>query len=150
MSVSSEVTRYRVENYRRYHAFDQEKYFQPNDAQAQEHEGNIPAKSHKLCLTTFDDALFLAPLVDYIQKVLDVGTGTGLWAEAFAEEFPSAQVLGTDLSPIQTSWPVVNYKFEIDDAEQDWTFSENSFDYIHIRGLLGCVQNWAKLYAQCY
>lgn len=85
-----------------------------------------------------------------IQKVLDVGTGTGLWAEAFADRFPSAQILGTDLSPIQTTWPVANYKFEVDDAEQDWTFPENSFDYIHIRGLLGCVQNWPKLYAQCY
>lgn len=45
MSLSSEVTRYRVENYRRYHAFDEEKYFQPNDAQAQDHEGKLLAKS---------------------------------------------------------------------------------------------------------
>jgi len=85
-----------------------------------------------------------------IQKVLDVGTGTGLWAEDFANQFPSAQVLGTDISPIQSTTPVANYKFEIDDAEEDWTFPANSFDYIHIRGLSGCIRSWPKLYAQCY
>jgi ubiquinone/menaquinone biosynthesis C-methylase UbiE len=30
-------------------------------------------------------------------NVLDVGCGTGLWAIEFAEEHPSAKVLGTDL-----------------------------------------------------
>ena len=39
MSLTSDVTKYRTENYRRYHAFDEDKYFQPNDEQAQEHLG---------------------------------------------------------------------------------------------------------------
>lgn len=87
---------------------------------------------------------------DDIQEVLDVGTGTGVWPVAFADMFPAAQVLATDLSPIQTNWPAANCKFEVDDAEQEWTFAENSFDYIHIRGLSGCVKSWQKLYEQCY
>lgn len=33
--------------------------------------------------------------------MLDLGTGTGIWAIDFADEYPSANVIGTDLSPIQ-------------------------------------------------
>jgi methylase of polypeptide subunit release factors len=33
--------------------------------------------------------------------VLDIGTGTGIWAIDFADEHPEAEVIGTDLSPIQ-------------------------------------------------
>ncbi|KAI8247308.1 Secondary metabolism regulator LAE1 [Colletotrichum sp. SAR 10_77] len=38
-----------------------------------------------------------------VKRVLDVGTGTGLWAIDFADEHPDAEVLGTDLSPVQTT-----------------------------------------------
>jgi hypothetical protein len=66
-----------------------------------------------------DNKLHLAPVNDP-QNVLDVGTGTGIWAIDFgmrhrpiiselftdgrpAEEHPSAVVIGTDLSPVQPS-----------------------------------------------
>jgi methylase of polypeptide subunit release factors len=49
--------------------------------------------------------LYLAPLEeDKIQRILDIGTGTGIWAIEMAEQFPQAAVIGTDLSPIQPSW----------------------------------------------
>lgn len=35
--------------------------------------------SHHLWLLTFDDKLFLAPLEEP-ERILDLGTGTGLWA----------------------------------------------------------------------
>ena len=89
-----------MENGRRYHAFNSTKYYQPNDEIAQEHIDLC----HALCLRTFDNKSHLAPLGPNIQKALDVGTGTGIWAIDFADEFPSAQVIGTDLSPIQPSW----------------------------------------------
>jgi len=50
----------------------------------------------------FDGKLALAP-VDTIplHNVLDLATGTGRWAVEFADQYPSAVVVGTDLSPIQ-------------------------------------------------
>jgi methylase of polypeptide subunit release factors len=36
-----------------------------------------------------------------LHNVLDFATGTGIWAIEFADEYPGANVIGTDLSPIQ-------------------------------------------------
>ena len=55
---------------------------------------------HHLCKLTLDGKSHLAPLKNP-KNVLDFGTGTGIWAIEFAEEYPEARVLGTDLSPIQ-------------------------------------------------
>jgi methylase of polypeptide subunit release factors len=52
--------------------------------------------------------LHAAPLdEERTQRILDVGTGTGIWAVEMADQFPQAEVIGTDLSPIQPSWYVV-------------------------------------------
>ena len=84
------------------------------------------------------------------QKVLDLGTGTGIWAIDFAEQFPSASVIGTDLSPIQPAWVPPNIRFEIEDYNDDWTFEPNEFDFIHMRNLYGSVGDWQRLYKQVY
>ena len=91
------------------------------------------------------DRLHWAPIGTDPHKVLDLGTGTGIWAIDFADEFPSAEVIGTDLSAIQPSWVPPNCKFEIDDAEADWTWSENTFDYIHNRNFVCAIRDWPKL-----
>lgn len=36
-------------------------------------------------------------------RVLDLGTGTGIWAVDFGDLYPKAEVVGVDLSPIQVS-----------------------------------------------
>ena len=54
-----------------------------------------------MCTLILDNKLYLAPIEKNIQKVLDIGTGTGIWAIDFADEHPSATVIGTDISPIQ-------------------------------------------------
>ena len=48
--------------------------------------------------------LHLAPIDDKPGKILDVGTGTGIWAIEMGDDYPSAEVIGTDLSPTQPSW----------------------------------------------
>ncbi|KAF4460802.1 UMTA [Fusarium albosuccineum] len=97
-----------------------------------------------------DDKLFLAPIGDNPQHILDVGTGSGIWAIDMADLFPSAHVVGTDISPTQPSWVPPNVSFQIDDAQLDWTFEPESFDFIHIRALHGAINDWPKLYSQAY
>jgi len=43
-----------------------------------------------------------------------------------------------------------NVKFEIDDAEQPWTWAENFFDYIHLRTMVAGIRNWERLYQQAF
>ncbi len=83
--------------------------------------------------------------------MLDIGTGTGIWAIDFADEFPGARVIGTDLSPIQPGFVPPNVKFYVDDFEQAWEFPEvGRFDYIHWRSLSGSTGDWEKLYGQAW
>jgi len=77
-------------------------------------------------------------------------THTDVRLSDFADDFPGAEVIGTDISPIQPAWTAPNCRFEMEDAEQEWTFSPNSFDYIHMRTLGGSIQDWAKLFQQSY
>ncbi len=38
----------------------------------------------------------------------------------------------------------------IEECTQDWTFPENSFDYVHIRSLSGCIKDWTSLFEEAY
>lgn len=86
-----------------------------------------------------------------MQNVLDVGTGTGIWAIDFANAYPNARVIGTDLSPIQPSWVPPNLSFMVDDAEalQDWEFTQQ-FDYIHSRLVILSMRDWPRYLKRCY
>jgi SAM-dependent methyltransferase len=107
---------------------------------------------HALTLT-LDGDLHKAPLgADFSGKVLDIGTGTGIWAIDFADQYPGAEVIGTDLSPIQPAWVPVNCQFQIDDCTNEWTFGDASLDYVHMRWMIGCVTNagWPALAKQAW
>src|SRR5690348_4950580 len=106
--------------------------------------------SHHLFLLLQDGKLYSAPLAKDIERALDIGTGTGVWAIDFADEFTNTVVLGTDLSPIQHPLVPPNCIFEIDDCTDTWVYQENYFDYIHIRTLFGSIQDWDTLYSQAY
>lgn len=67
-----------------------------------------------------------------------------------ADLFPSAHIIGIDISPTQPSWVPPNVSFQIDDAQLDWTFEPESFDFIHVRSLLGGIDDWPKLYGQLF
>jgi len=47
---------------------------------------------HHIFAMTFDGKLQIAPLPEKLNRVLDIGTGTGIWAIDFADENPDTQV----------------------------------------------------------
>ena len=59
-------------------------------------------------------------------------------------------MIGTDISVVQPAWVPPNCVFEIDDAQLDWTFKKDHFDFIHFRFLYGAIDDWAKLYRQTF
>lgn len=145
-SVSSSIRHYREVHGRTFHNYGNTEYWGPND-ETQNEQLDI---GHHMCTLILDNKLYLAPIEKNIQKALDIGTGTGIWAIDFADEHPSATVIGTDISPIQPTWVPPNLKFEIDDAQLEWTFADNDFDYIHIRCLMGSIDNWPLLYQRAF
>ncbi|KAG6066582.1 hypothetical protein E4U16_000231 [Claviceps sp. LM84 group G4] len=147
-SIASSILEYRQIHGRTYHSDKfRANYFVPNDDQQLE---SMELCHHYLTIL-LDDRLFLAPLEeDKIHRVLDVGTGSGIWAIEFADQFPNASVIGTDLSPCQPQWVPPNVCFEIDDAALEWTWNDNHFDFIHIRYIVGGIQDWSALFKEAY
>ncbi|KAK3316971.1 S-adenosyl-L-methionine-dependent methyltransferase [Apodospora peruviana] len=133
-SLRSSVMAYHVENGRTYHAMSAGKYFIPND----EPELERLDLQHTLFLLTLDDELALCPKKTGAKRVLDVGTGTGVWAVDYATANPDSEVIGVDLSPVQASFVPTNCTFETDDIEKEWVYSK-PFDFIFSRMLGGSL-----------
>ncbi len=88
---------------------------------------------------------YLAPLTQP-ESILDVGCGTGRWAEEMARQFPRARVVGVDLvSPHEA--PDVpggetrpsNFSFTQANVLDGLPFAEASFDFTHQRLLFLAV-----------
>jgi len=117
----------------------------PND----EIELNRLDMQNKMWSITLDQKLHLAPIGSNPQNVLDIATGTGIWAIDFADDYPSANVIGTDLSAIQPALIPPNLSFELDDVEDDWVFAQK-FDYIHGRTLATCFKSPLSVFKKAY
>lgn len=102
---------------------------------------------HTLLQQLLDNKLHLAPVADDITHVLDIGTGTGIWAIEFAHQHPSCDITGTDLSPIQPDQVPSNVRFVIDDAEEQWAFNQK-FDYVHVRVMIISIRDWPRFIGQ--
>ncbi|KAJ0324947.1 hypothetical protein COL5a_007447 [Colletotrichum fioriniae] len=107
---------------------------------------------HHIFDLSFDGKLGLSPPNEpesNIGRVLDLGTGTGIWAMDFGDEHPGAEVTGVDLSPTQPQFVPPNVKFEVDDIEDTWTYSR-PFDYIHSRMMNSSISKWEEYIRQSY
>lgn len=123
---------------------------------------------HEVFLLLLSRKLHLAPIKNP-HRILDLGTGTGLWAVDMADKYPSALVIGTDLSPIQPHWVPPNWcilpfppplptthadfiasKFEVDDADCQFTFESDYFDLVHARNISQGIKDFDNLAAQMF
>ncbi|KAH7061574.1 methyltransferase [Macrophomina phaseolina] len=144
-SVTSSILNYKYENGRRYHAFREGTYFAPNDDKEQDRMDLF----HHISTLILGGKLFRAPVPKDPRRILDFGTGTGIWAMDVADEYPNAEVVGTDLSPIQPSWVPPNCRFLVDDVEADWTDGA-PYDFVHGRTMAGSVKDWPRLFGQAH
>ncbi|KAL8938434.1 MAG: hypothetical protein Q9216_003908 [Gyalolechia sp. 2 TL-2023] len=120
-------------------------YFMPCDEQEQ----TRLAITHQCFTSILNGQRSFQTIPRSARRILDVGTGTGEWAIAIAERFPNAEVVATDITCFQPTDVPPNVFFEIDDAQEEWTYAE-PFDFIHIRGLSGAFRDWTTVYKEAF
>ncbi|VTO82049.1 unnamed protein product [Fusarium graminearum] len=133
-------------NGRPFQQFETTEYWAPTDDHFQEGQDIL----HHCTLLLLDNQLHQSPVGENPQKILDIGTGTGIWAIDIVDEYPSAEVIGIDISAVQPTFVPPNCIFQVDNAQLDWTFEPNDFDFIHLRYLYGAIDDWGKLFRQAY
>ncbi|KAK3377611.1 methyltransferase domain-containing protein [Podospora didyma] len=140
-SLSSSVIDYPFKHGRRYHKFRSGAYPFPND----DIEADRLDLAHHLMFLATGRRNYLAPIEEkQLHRILDIGTGTGIWAITVGDEFPNAEVIGNDLSAIQPTWVPPNVRFEVDDVESPWVYS-HKFDFIFCRYMACTILDWNKL-----
>ncbi|CAK7218248.1 hypothetical protein SEUCBS140593_003482 [Sporothrix eucalyptigena] len=139
-SLASSVYDYPVEYGRRYHAYQAGRYTRPND----EMEMDRLLIMHTV-VTMAIGSLFLAP-VDFEkpQRVLDIGTGNGIWAIELADKYPNSTIIGNDLSANMPTFVPPNVKFEVDDVENEWVYDQ-PFSFIFSRYMAASISDWPQL-----
>lgn len=66
------------------------------------------------------------------------------------DEYPEAEIIGVDLSPIQPEFVPPNVRFMVDDAEVEWVYPDNHFDFVHLRNMAPSIKKWPELFAEAY
>ncbi|KAI4267495.1 MAG: hypothetical protein L6R38_008229 [Xanthoria sp. 2 TBL-2021] len=105
----------------------------PSPADYQDHQ-------HQAWLLTLDHRLYIAPIDQDVNLVLDIGCGNGSWVLAMAKEHPNAQIIATDLTPPSIAMPA-NVRVMQQDAEKDWQLTQK-FNFIHVRAMMAAIHDW--------
>ncbi|KAL2816417.1 S-adenosyl-L-methionine-dependent methyltransferase [Aspergillus cavernicola] len=148
-SLASSVLQYEFKYGRRYHGYQAGSYAFPNDEPEQDRLDMV----HHVYYRALHNRLILAPFDPDGKRILDIGTGTGIWAIALGDQYPGAkEILGIDLSPIQPAWVPANVRFLLDDVEKPWVPSTDGegYDFIHCRYMAGSIKDWPRLIQRCF
>ncbi|KAI9727414.1 MAG: hypothetical protein M1834_008420 [Cirrosporium novae-zelandiae] len=153
VSLSSSVQNYQWEHGRRYHSFREGVYQFPNDEREQDRLDMV----HHMFRLAMNDKLHFAPLPPDPARILDVGTGTGIWAMEMDwkrpqpnsapmvnSSFPACRKSGNNADRVPP-----NVIFEVDDCESEWPNRE-PFDFIHSRYMAGSISDWPRYMRQAY
>jgi ubiquinone/menaquinone biosynthesis C-methylase UbiE len=68
---------------------------------------------HAMMSIVYGNKPHFAPISLTQQRILDLGTGSGIWCIEMGELYPSAEVIGVDLSANMPSWVPPNVHFEV-------------------------------------
>lgn len=151
ISVLSSVRNGVRENGRLYPSYGKYEYGLPMD----ESELDRNQLQHHKFTLLLNHRLYLAPILDSVleqpgSRVLDMGTGNGVWAIDMADKFPHAEIIGNDIAAVQPSFVPPNCIFEIEDVEEDWPYPRQYFDFIHGREFLYAIRDWPRLISQAH
>ncbi|KAJ6502256.1 S-adenosyl-L-methionine-dependent methyltransferase [Mycena sanguinolenta] len=124
---------------RNYQAFPGSKYALPHD----DLERQRLLLQHNTLKSLFDDRILLAPVnLDRDDKVLEIGTGPGLWIMDLATSVDSSvPLIGVDIEPrLFPASPPKNIEFRVESVTNlpaEWT---NTFSLVHQRLLILALQ----------
>jgi SAM-dependent methyltransferase len=91
---------------------------------------------------------YVAPLSPPLKLILDVGTGTGIWANEMARLFPGAIVVGLDLTDYSFKEPTQeNCLLRLGNVLAGLPFPDDFFSYTHQRLLVAGIaaENWPRV-----
>lgn len=112
-------------------------YLLPKDEQ----EGHRLYLQHYALLQAIGNH-YVAALHPAVRTILDVGTGTGIWAVEMARAFPQSLVVGLDLDPAlfreTPSFPT-NCLLRVGDVLKGLPFPDGFFSYTHQRLLVYAI-----------
>lgn len=148
VSLYPSIFKYRTIHGRTYHPETTDAQYWATNDKAQRESLDL---NHHCFTLALGGKLYVAPLQqDTCKNALDVGTGTGIWAIDFAEEFRGATVVATDITPVTPSYVPPNLTFEIEDCNRQWAFPNHHFDYIHARWLNGSITDWDRFFGYAF
>ncbi|KAM0264890.1 hypothetical protein ACHAQJ_000406 [Trichoderma viride] len=147
VTVRSSIWEHEYEGGRRYHHYRHGRYPLPNDDIEQERE----YMKHVIHLELTGGKLFNAPITPNPQRILDLCTEARKYANGYkvAKMFPSAEIVGLDLSPIQPFMVPPNVRFLVDDVEDEW-MDRGGYDFIHLRHSCIYLKDLDKLINNSY
>jgi SAM-dependent methyltransferase len=91
---------------------------------------------------------YIAPIHPPLPLILDVGTGTGIWASEIARLFPASTVVGVDLSDRSFKRPAQeNCLLRIGNVLSGLPFPDEFFSFTHQRLLVAGItaENWPRV-----